>query len=113
MLFRALNKPLTTMAESVGENLSESSDDSWASYVLFSDSITSSDSREEGESNEETPSASLSQEKRKLKRSGSSATKSTRTGTRTKKGKDATLNDEDQKWKRWSLGFLVWKNPIK
>ena len=30
MLFRALKNPLTTMAESVGENLSESSDDSSA-----------------------------------------------------------------------------------
>ena len=94
MLFRALKNPLTTMAESVGENLSESSDDSSASYVLSSDSIPSSDSREEGESNEETPAASLSQEKRKPKRSGSSAAKSTRSGTRAKKGKDATLNDE-------------------
>ena len=62
MLFRALKKPL---AESVGGNLSESSDDSSASYVLSSDSITSSDSSEEGESNEETPSASLSQKKAK------------------------------------------------
>ena len=95
MLFRALKNPLTTMAESVGENLSESSDDSSASYVLSSDSIPSSDSREEGESNEETPAASLSQEKRKPKQSGSSAAKSTRSGTRTKKGKDATLNDEE------------------
>ena len=83
------------MAESVGENLSESSDDSSASYVLSSDSITSSDSSEEGKSNEETPSASLSQGKRKPKRSGSSAAKSTRTETHTKKGKDATLNDEE------------------
>ena len=63
--------------------------------MLSSDSITSSDSSEEGESNEETPSASLSQGKREPKRSGSSAAKSTRTRTRTKKGKDATLNDEE------------------
>jgi len=95
MLFRALKKPLTTMAESVGENLSESSDDSSASYVLSSVSITSSDSSEEGESNEETASASLSQGKRKPKRRGSSAAKSTRTGTRSKKSKDPTLNDEE------------------
>ena len=72
MLFGPLKKPLTTMAESVGENLSQSSDDSSASYVLSIDSITS-DSSEEGKSNKETPSASLSQGKRKPKRSGSSA----------------------------------------
>ena len=74
-------------------NLSESSDDSSASYVLSSDSVTSSDSTEEGDSNEEILSAPSSQEKRKPKRSGSSAAKSTR--TRTKKAKDSTRNDEE------------------
>ena len=74
-------------------NLSESSDDSSASYVLSNDSETSSDSTEEGDSNEEILSASSSQGKRKPKRSGSSAAKSSR--TRTKKAKDSTLNDEE------------------
>ena len=63
--------------------LSESSDDSSASYVLCSDSVTSSDSSEEVEPNEETPAASSSQEKQKTKRSGR------------KEGKDSTLNDEE------------------
>ena len=79
------------MAESVRE-LSESSDDSSASYVLSSDPVTSSDSSEEGEPNEETPAGSSSQGKRKTKRSGSSVAKST---SRTKKGEDAALNDEE------------------
>ena len=74
-------------------NLSESSDDSSGSYVLSSDSVTSSDSTEEGDSNEKILSAPSSQGKRKPKRSGSSAAKSTR--TRTKKAKDPTRNDEE------------------
>ena len=81
------------MAESLQGNLSESSDDSSASYVLSSESVASSASTEEGDSNEDNLSASSSQGKRKPKRSGFSATKSMR--TRTKKAKDSTLNDEE------------------
>ena len=75
------------------ENLSESSDNSSASYILSSDSVTSSDSTDEGDSNAEILSASSSQGKRKPKRRGSSAAESTR--TRTKKAKDSTRNDEE------------------
>ena len=75
MLLLCSEEALTTMAESVRGNLSESSDDSSASYVLSSDSVTSSDSTEEGDSNEEILSAPSSQGKRKPKRNGSSATR--------------------------------------
>jgi len=84
---------LTIMEENVRENLSESSDNSSASYILSSDSVTSSDSTDEGDSNAEILSASSRQGKRKPKRRGSSAAESMR--TRTKKAKDSTRNDEE------------------
>ena len=84
-------------------NLSESSDDSSASYVLSSDSVASSDSTEEGDSNEEILSASSSQGKRKRRRNP--------LGLEQKRRKSQHLTMK--KWKCWSLGFLVRKNPVK
>ena len=111
MLFRAMKNPLTTMAESVGENLSESSDDSSASYVLSSYSITSSDSREEGESNEETPAASLA--KKSETPNGAALRQQNQRGVEPVQRKVKMQRLTMKKWKRWSLGFLVRKNPIR
>ena len=76
--FLCPEEALTTMAESVRGNLSESSDDSSASYVLSSDSVASSDSTEEGDS------------KRKESENGGEIPSDSN-----KKAKDSTLNDEE------------------